>query len=255
MSHEDRLPPDWKLAIREYTASYFSKIGTALGIANVAVLIGGLYFLVDAAAHEAVTQQVSDSGLKESISKTLLDVGDVRGQLKAAEKDILEIEMQYSDVQKKLSAVIEAGQEDVALAANLVAVVSSETDVASTISSLSKKTDDLSWSQLGVMARIQAQSTCTAISDSRGLTGWVTAVPRQCGEGFPSCAVICAGVKQSKDGQLSTASDHSAFSALHIYSNEPRSDTNIAGLKTHSYGQAGINAGGCGPNYCCCLSR
>lgn len=255
MSPDEKLPPEWKLAIREYTGSYIARIGTALGIANIAVLIGALYFLVGQAANEAVTEEVNDLNLKESISETLVDIGEVRGQLLSAQSDIDLLEQQYSQVQARLQDVVVSDDRSIELATNLISTVAENTDVSETIDGLVESSKSAEWSNLGVMGRIQAQASCTAITDSRGLSGWVTAVVRQCGENLPTCDQICARVSTSQDGQLSSARNHRAISALHIYGNEPRSDTNIAGLKTYSYGQGGTSANGCGPNYCCCLSQ
>ena len=255
MSEDKRLPPEWKLAIREYTGSYITKIGTALGIANIAVLIGALYFLVGQAANQAVTKEVNDLNLKESISETLVDIGEVRGQLISAQQDIDLIEEQYNEVQARLQGVVVAEDRSIQLATNLISTVSENKDVSETIDGLVKSSEAAAWRPMGMMGRIQAQASCNAITDARNLEGWVTAVVRQCGEGLPTCQKICANVSASQDGQLASAASHTAISALHIYANEPRTDTNIAGLKTYNYGQSGIATEGCGPNYCCCLSR
>ena len=94
-------------------------------------------------------------------------------------------------------------------------------------------------------AQILAQATCTALNSQ---SGWTFAVARQCSQFAVPCERVCANLS---DGQRTggTAGPLKSFNSLHIYSNEPFSNTNQLGLKVYKYNHSG---GGCGPNYCCC---
>ena len=92
-----------------------------------------------------------------------------------------------------------------------------------------------------VEGQILAEATCTAMNP-RG--GWTFAVGRRCSSEVVDCESLCRQLTDSQAGRLA------AFNSLHIYGNDPFGGTSQTGLKTYKYNT--INAGGCGPNYCCC---
>jgi len=88
----------------------------------------------------------------------------------------------------------------------------------------------------GILAQIQAQAICTAIS---GVAGQVTAIRRSCDATTVSCAVLCSRLES-----------RSCFESLHIYNNEAANADSTVGFVSHRYNDC--NPTGCGPNYCCC---
>ena len=114
----------------------------------------------------------------------------------------------------------------------------------------------------GFLASIQAQAICVALGgdtvnranpNAASLSGWISAVPRQCDPLTVSCDQICANMGQSaKDGQRKNASTNLCIDSLHIYDDEPSTESGVPGLKTYRY--RSCTTGGCGPNYCCCGS-
>jgi len=138
--------------------------------------------------------------------------------------------------------------------------VQSANDLSKRTEDLSKKADALSAriegnSVTDLLPQIQAQAICTAIA-YRDRPGWSTAVPRTCSASYPSCAEICADLKnRSDDAQVDSSPQRHTYGALHIYSGNPAtSQAGITGLKTFIYPAGEFGRRFCGPNFCCCKS-
>jgi len=99
------------------------------------------------------------------------------------------------------------------------------------------------WSSGNTAGQIMAQAACVTMMKG---SGWAFAVSRQCGSQYPTCAQVCANLKESQAGKLS------CFNSMHLYGNQPAKFTSMVGLKTYRYNGCG---GGCGPNTCCCTQN
>lgn len=101
-------------------------------------------------------------------------------------------------------------------------------------------------------ADLLAQSQCVGLSTR---AGWVYAVRRHCTASTPTCLQICANpTLRQQDSQVAGRA-MVCFNSVHIYGNRPQTGTGLPaprlGLKTYRYNNCG---GGCGPNYCCCVT-
>ena len=104
--------------------------------------------------------------------------------------------------------------------------------------------------QLNVFAQVQAQAACVALWPG---TGWVSAVPRTCKSGGPTCDRVCQQVgRLATDGQRRAAGRQKCINSLHVYDQDFSNQPDFPGLKTYKYNSCGH--GSCGPNYCCCVS-
>lgn len=106
-------------------------------------------------------------------------------------------------------------------------------------------------SQLQVTTQLQAQSICASLHHPEA--GWISAVPRTCSGSNKDCNHICSTVpKTALDSQRKGAKHNVCINSIHIYNQAYSTKLDSAGLKTYKYNSC--RTGGCGPNYCCCIS-
>lgn len=102
---------------------------------------------------------------------------------------------------------------------------------------------------------ILAQSTCTALGSSRGLTGAFYAVGRQCSDSDATCDEICTSMFLCTQDKETIRHRWECYGAYHIYNNRPSTNsdgmlsTATLGLKIRSETCGDLP---CGPNFCCC---
>lgn len=208
-------------------------------------LVSVLLFLV----HIPMASFAQNDGVDEALENCRQELA----QIFEAGKDTPSIvDRNFEIVSDCLSALDRLAGSNSEKAADAVSKSSSALEDAAKVSAFGQRIKDLEWDPQGVLGQIQAQAACIGESDQ--LSGWITAVPRQCDEQTVSCTEICAGTnRSSNDGQLRNATVRQCFNALHIYRNSISAVSGVPGFKTYKYESCA--SGGCGPNYCCCHSQ
>ena len=104
-----------------------------------------------------------------------------------------------------------------------------------------------------------AQGLCTTMTINNGQGGWIYAIKRRCHSHYPvTCSQLCSARSLADKDPKTRNYKWRSIGALHVYAPRPASAQSTVtnpfmGYKVlwHPHYHS---AGGCGPNYCCCLA-
>ncbi len=114
--------------------------------------------------------------------------------------------------------------------------------------------DEVTGKPLEPFLQNEAQAACIGLS--RGLHGWVSAIPREChGGSKQTCDHVCKHLGHvAFDSHRSAAARvHRCVNVIHVYKPYHSANFGHPGLKTYLHNSC--TSTGCGPNFCCCISQ
>lgn len=106
MTDDVQLSAGAELAIRKYVSSYLFGIAAFIGIANLVVLVGALYFVVGETARQAVDREVSALGVRQQVSETLMALGGANSEISAAQNEIEALRDQATFLGENVSTIV-----------------------------------------------------------------------------------------------------------------------------------------------------
>lgn len=149
MSTNAELTPVAELAVRKYVSRYLIGIGAFIGFANIAALLGALYFLVGESARQAVDRELSSINVKEQLSSTLIELGAAQQQISTAQQQIAALSrtaeplVQQTDIlRNNLDTVLRADSKIIGDAAILVQVAQNNPEFADLVSRADVRIED-----------------------------------------------------------------------------------------------------------------